>query len=354
VTDPRLASRAPSERPWKSFDEEDGHGTRFGLRDASGATVATFVRSRDRDHVREVVNQDWLDGQNDRTREVLRRIREAANEARGDSASQTGNVGTSPQVPTDRVERRPTVLLINGPPRAGKDTVGQIVAKYARGRVYVAKMAKALKERTHALYDLRFRGPSAPFDQLGEPYPHDWFESSKDQPSPDFLGLTPRQAYIAVSERLLKPMHGPRVFGELLVQDLERNARDADLIVVTDSGFADEALPIIERFGADRVHLIRVRRPGHTFEGDSRSFIELPGIRTLDLQNMGSLEMLEAGVEQALWECGLTPTKAETRRSLETSAQMPNCREFGRDAERPSVTFHGQETRHGHEKPSHA
>lgn len=192
----------------------------------------------------------------------------------------------------------PRIFFINGPPRAGKDTVGKLIESNAGAPVYQAKFAAELKRRTHALYGITT-------------VPHDHFEGVKDCKRLEFFGVTPRRAYIAVSERLMKPLHGENVFGRLLAADIIENTSSADLVVITDSGFAAEAQPVIEFFGADACALIRVHRPGCTFDGDSRSFIELDGVRTFDLHNNAGLEMLEHGVRQILWECGIRPKEAE-------------------------------------------
>jgi hypothetical protein len=164
------------------------------------------------------------------------------------------------------VQRPQRVLLVNGPPRSGKDTIGKIVAEHFSGTVYLTKFAKTLKERTHALYGLFESG-------TGLPLSHDFFEDSKDRPHEWFMGLTPRQAYIGVSERLMKRLHGEDVFGRLLLQDIELHGKDADLIVITDSGFMPEAEVVINHFGENNVDLIRVSMVGTSFEGDSRGYI---------------------------------------------------------------------------------
>lgn len=180
----------------------------------------------------------------------------------------------------DCIPHTPHILLVNGPPRCGKDTIGQILKDNYRGTVYVTKMAKALKERTHALYGLMANG---------EPLPHDHYEKTKDQPSHFFLGISPRQAYIAVSERLMKPLHGSRIWGDLLLHDIQMHALNADLVVVTDSGFAEEAHPIVYEFGDGNVTLLHVMREGCNFDKDSRSYISLPKIEMSSVENNGTL-----------------------------------------------------------------
>jgi len=177
------------------------------------------------------------------------------------------------------------LLLVNGPPRSGKDTVGEVLKEWFPGKVYVTKFAKILKERTHALYGMA--GTE-----------HDYFEAIKDVPNAAFLGLTPRKAYIGVSELLMKPQHGQDIFGNLLIEDIETNGFLADLVVVTDSGFEAEALPLINAYGRVNSNLIRLCRPGTNFEGDSRSYIGMQTRLTkgdFDIFNDGDkLELAES------------------------------------------------------------
>ena len=56
---------------------------------------------------------------------------------------------------------------------------------------------------------------------------------------------------------------------------------------ITDSGFGPEALPIIKMFDPENCTLIRVRRDGCDFSGDSRSYVDLP-VKTIDVKNAGN------------------------------------------------------------------
>ena len=161
------------------------------------------------------------------------------------------------------------IILLNGPPRCGKDTVAGVIAH--RHGAYHTKFARRLKEDTHALYGMPEMA-------------HDAFEHCKDDPCSEFRGLTPRRAYIAVSEKLMKPLHGERIYGEILCEAIRGHVGERD-IVVSDSGFVPEALEVVDRFGADQVALVRIHRAGCTFASDSRGYIELLGSRMIDLDN---------------------------------------------------------------------
>ena len=193
------------------------------------------------------------------------------------------------------------IILLNGPPRSGKDTVGEIIRKHF-GTTVVDKFARILKERTHALYGL--------FDNNGKPWEHDSFEFSKDSECNSFDGGTPRNAYIAVSEKLLKPLHGENVFGELLASSwltmfdpLHTCNPLTGTFVITDCGFEGEIEELIKRFPYAQVSLISIHRKGCDFSNDSRSYIrggEETVPEALHLSNDGSLEELCSGVASLL------------------------------------------------------
>lgn len=173
------------------------------------------------------------------------------------------------------------LVILNGPPGCGKDHAGAVLRErvlphLTSGKAGLYKFARVLKERTHALYGR----PDLAWDA---------FEHSKDIPNDLFLGLTPRQAYIEVSERYFKSLHGKDVYGRLLAADPDFCA--ADVAVITDGGFDAEAGPVIAVAGAENVLLVRIRTPEtrdhplyEPFSGDSRYFYDLP-VRTVELVN---------------------------------------------------------------------
>lgn len=177
-----------------------------------------------------------------------------------------------------RTPQRMRIVILNGPPRSGKDYVGLQLG------LPIVKMAAELKERTHAFYRLT---------DDGAPWAHDHFEDIKDTPSHLFLGLTPREAYIAMSETFAKPTHGKRVFGDWLVQHLKQLEADGTkMVVITDAGFRDECEAIVEEFGASNCLLARIHREGYDFSSDSRSYLNLTdlGVQCQDVTNCGSPE----------------------------------------------------------------
>lgn len=169
------------------------------------------------------------------------------------------------------------IVLFNGPPGSGKDTAANLAAKhYPEKSVLKVKFAKPVKEGCHGLFGL--------FDEERRVLPHDHYEKVKNTPSGDFLDMSPREAYIWYSEEVMKPKFGQDIFGKLALREIREEIMSrvylhnipAYRVFVSDSGFRKEAEVLQRFFGAKNVALVTVKRPGCTFEGDSRSYIDLP------------------------------------------------------------------------------
>lgn len=176
------------------------------------------------------------------------------------------------------------ITLLNGPPRAGKDTLAKLLCDQAAGDM-ILSFADPLKVATHAALGL--------FGTTGKPLPANAFESVKDDTNVQgFHGVSPRQAYIQMSEGFSKPLWGPAYFGERFA-DLVRALRPGveHHVIVPDCGFVAEAEAIVDRFGAERVRLFQIHRDGCDFSKDSRSFVDLShvGVEPRIVDNSGSL-----------------------------------------------------------------
>lgn len=185
-----------------------------------------------------------------------------------------------------KIQNPPQIVFVNGPPRSGKDTVGDIIRTQGRGFFVICKFAQELKERTHGAYNLRIA--------TGEALPHNFFEKVKDKPSRYFEGLTPRQAYISMSEEYFKPKFGADIFGRWLRRRILNTTAKADGFIITDSGFAEEAVPIVKAFDAKNCVLLCVLRKNCDFKGDSRSYLDLKplGVKRHFIRNDGSIQDL--------------------------------------------------------------
>jgi DNA polymerase III delta prime subunit len=177
------------------------------------------------------------------------------------------------------------ILLINGPPGCGKDTAARAIIHDHRVqqlwfRVF-ERFSMPLKSAVHAML-----GRQVDAFGIGP------LEPIKEQPLDYFSGLSYRQMQIALSEKLMKPELGDGIFGKLLVSRIRnlpithkrKHLGDA-LVLVPDSGFVPEAMEVVKAFGASQVVLVRLHADGCTFDGDSRGYIELPNVQTIDLYN---------------------------------------------------------------------
>lgn len=168
----------------------------------------------------------------------------------------------------------PVIILLNGPPRVGKDTIGAALSGLFSQDFHVVqrKISKILKEETHRHYHLVWED--------GTPYTFNHYEDMKDTPLPEFDGRTPREAYIHLSEDIMKPSRGKDIFGRLILKELQQDEQDARtkgkrlMVILTDSGFMDEILPISDYFGAKNLLLFQLYRIGTGFAGDSRSYLD--------------------------------------------------------------------------------
>lgn len=186
---------------------------------------------------------------------------------------------------------QPWLILLNGPPRSGKDT---LAARLKGWGAVDMKMSRPLKDGWAGLMGWG--------DQERERAEH-----TKDRAFSAGLPGSPlsyRQAQIDLSERFLKPLYGPDVFGRIAAWHLEAllAGRAPPLVTVSDSGFAAEIEPLLSMIPPQRTVLFRLNRPGCDFKGDSRSYLDLThlGVHQIDLMNCHSIDDLERNAVEAL------------------------------------------------------
>jgi len=173
------------------------------------------------------------------------------------------------------------IIFINGPPGSGKDTAGKILRRMHDIRLY--KMSRPLKEGLREFFS------------FSTEIMRDHVELFKNEVKvPIFNGMTWRQVQIKLSEEWAKPLFGDDIFGQLAVNYLQQPTSFL-MTAITDTGFRGEALPIIRAFGPDNCFLIQLTRKDCTFEGDSRSYIELDdlGVTTILLDNRFPLQVTD-------------------------------------------------------------
>lgn len=142
------------------------------------------------------------------------------------------------------------IIVLNGPPGCGKDTLAQLLTAYGFTRT----------EFKHDLYVKTAEYYGIPLSVFKERH-----ENRELKELPFKQGLSTRQMLIHVSENVCKPTHGQDYFGRLAA------ARCAEIegdIVFSDGGFEEEVKAL-----GDNVMVIRLHREGFTFDGDSRNYL---------------------------------------------------------------------------------
>jgi hypothetical protein len=190
-------------------------------------------------------------------------------------------------------------ILFNGPPSSGKDVAAKALYEALKMDVdYVPcpeRFANPLKNGLSAILQM-------PIPLLEIDY--------KDQRIIPSLNMTARQAYIDMSEKWMKKSFGKDIFGRLMLDRVRVCTANNYLglqpvFLIPDSGFDYEAGPLVSYIGKENCLLVRCHRPGKTFEGDSRSYVEL-SCTSIDLQNDKSLEAWQERVVAVcqLWLAG--------------------------------------------------
>lgn len=153
-----------------------------------------------------------------------------------------------------------TILILNGPPGSGKDTLADaLVEAFGWQKV---EFKAALRQDTASPFDVSLESLRA-------------LESTKEIPNPLLRHpetnepMSLRQALIYTSEGVIKPKHGKMYYGQRLAETV--SASDASFFICSDGGFDHEIIPLLD--AGLRVRIMRIDRPGYTFANDSRDYI---------------------------------------------------------------------------------
>lgn len=181
------------------------------------------------------------------------------------------------------------IVFFNGPPFSGKDTAVGLLG------LRRFSFADDLRDRFDRAFGLAKR-PEGKEKDLPLPYP--------------FEDVTYRQGLIAFSEKFMKPTFGEDIFGRILlanIQNIEDNYEagwTGQKIIwtlgISDSGFASEAIPLVQYFGSANCCICQLHRPGHDFSSDSRSYIGHEAIGaafTYFCENKGTLDDLKSELQ---------------------------------------------------------
>ena len=178
------------------------------------------------------------------------------------------------------------VIILNAPPRSGKD-----------------KIAKLFEDH-HGFPVVSFKRPMFNIARgiLGETayqvFLNVYDSDLKDTRKLDMLGgMTCREFMIWISEDIVKPKFGNKHFGWLMSEVLDEMSEDCDTFICSDGGFPDEVEALIDF--SHEVHLIRMHREGFDFSNDSRDYIYLTG-QYADKAHQHDINLIDGNPEQAM------------------------------------------------------
>lgn len=190
-------------------------------------------------------------------------------------------------------------LLLNGPPRCGKDTVVRELVQYIKFRHM--KFAMPMKRAFAALLDIT-EGQLEDFKDVQSPLLQRAGTTQKDGRD------TVREGLISFSEDWAKQRYGEDFFGRAFWQHAKNSAEQ--LIVASDCGFREEVERVISNAGRRNCVLIRIHRDGCTFDGDSRSYMPDGLCEIWDINNNGTMHLFTMKVLRVISkEMGLTLLK---------------------------------------------
>lgn len=187
------------------------------------------------------------------------------------------------------------LIFLTGAPSSGKDTA----AKFIEQGSGLATDQLVVFERLSMPHKVAFAAMmNVECDDHGIVQD---YEQNKEKPIP-LLGVSYRQWQIDFSEKFMKPLYGQSVFSKLLLSRLDDyTVFNPDIVVIPDCGFQVEVDTIVNEFPAEDIALLRILRPGFTFEGDSREHVEpCGGMFFREIHNNGNLAEYETAIRLAV------------------------------------------------------
>lgn len=149
------------------------------------------------------------------------------------------------------------IIIFNGPPGTGKDEAANLFVK--RGFKHLSFKSVLFKETVY---------------EFGVSY--DWFMKDysnrlvKERKEEKLRGMSRREALIYTSEEKIKPQYGNEYFGIQVANEIQIE----NDYCVSDGGFKEELVPIINRIGSDNIALVQLTRDGCDYSSDSRRYFD--------------------------------------------------------------------------------
>jgi hypothetical protein len=148
-------------------------------------------------------------------------------------------------------------IILNGPPRCGKDTAAKAVEKYFSPELCLhIKMSAPLKSIVKLLTQ----------------QPEDYIETFKENPLEELNNHSYRSAQIEVFEKLAE-VFGEDWLGKVAVRRIQQSFQE--FFIFSDGGREMDILPLLKEYGEESIMIIQIQRDGCNFKGDIRHYLSL-------------------------------------------------------------------------------
>lgn len=165
------------------------------------------------------------------------------------------------------------VILINGPPQSGKDTLRSVLYKHLSPTCNC--FSRDFKDGIFSVLQwealFRLTQPNL------ESYDYEYLKNNYNL----------RQVLIDFSEKTIKPNFGQDVWAKVFCRVVENTHKVGSILrpksvgICADLGFKEELETVENYFGPENVLVISIYRDGKTFDGDSRHRITFGNSKNL-------------------------------------------------------------------------
>ena len=219
------------------------------------------------------------------------------------------------------------VVVFNAPPRLGKGVAAEHMIKLTNTddhfyTAYHREFKDSLFKLCAAMYGVSVDEFLEEYDEESVKSPTGWckdmdtFSINSDIYSDcncwrdchcGHLGVekfySQRSSLIHMSENIIKPVFGKDAFGKAMVASLPEQG----IVFISDGGFSEELLPVIDHVGQDNVLVVKIHRKGVDFTGDSRAYLDNKDLGEkpvcmVDVDNDYTLEQFLANIEYVVTE----------------------------------------------------
>ena len=165
------------------------------------------------------------------------------------------------------------IILFNGPPGSGKDHAADYCKQY---------------NFKHLSFKYQLFKETIKYFNVEENWFMDGYNdrSQKEVKVAELGNMSRREAMIYVSETKIKPRMGLDYFGKLVADEIDVEAN----YCISDGGFIDELIPVVEKVGEDEFILVQLTRNGCDFSSDSRRYFDGNVIQEYVLGNETTIE----------------------------------------------------------------